>query len=166
MTELYKAVLDADSGLWGVEGEDGAILYEADMANEAQARFFAKYHTDHPYAEFERDVWPAWVEHLAATDPYESALLFAETAPQDELVNLIIEYRKLKTEIQEARKLRNELTYMLRISNIAQNALARILHAGDADAFMIAQRTQKDIRRVNQEWMKAFPAKVQPEVET
>lgn len=94
MTEKFVAVKDGDSGLWGVEDERGAILYEADITTEAQARFMAKYHTDHPDAEFERDVWPAWVEHLAKTDPYESALLFVETAPQDELIGRIIEHRR------------------------------------------------------------------------
>lgn len=115
MTEMYKAVLDADSELWGVEGEDGAILYEADMANEAQARFFAKYHTDHPDAEFERDVWPAWCEHLAATDPYESALLFVETAPQEDLINLIIEHRKLKNIVEAGRKFMAEKVEPVRL---------------------------------------------------
>lgn len=103
--DKYKAT-QAEDGLWGVEDERGAILYEADIATEAQARFMAQYHTDHPDAEFERDVWPAWVEHLAKTDPYESALLFVETAPQDELINVIIEHRKLnKRETKELKPL-------------------------------------------------------------
>lgn len=103
--ERYVAVQDSDSELWGIESTDGAILYEADIASEAQAQFMAVYHTNNPDAEFERDVWPAWVEYLARNDPYESALLFVETAPQDELINLVIEYRKLKAEAEEMKAL-------------------------------------------------------------
>jgi hypothetical protein len=114
--EKYTA-LQAEDGLWGVEDEQGAILYEADIASEAEAQFIAKYHTNHPEAEFERDVWPAWVDHLASTDPYESALLFVETAPQDDLISLVIEYRKLKAENE---KLRTTLDEIVVIANDAQ----------------------------------------------
>lgn len=99
--EKYVAFQDTDTELWGVENTRGGILYEADIASQAQANFMAVYHTNNPDAEFERDVWPAWVEYLAKTDPYESALLFVETAPQDELINLIIEHRNLKAALEE-----------------------------------------------------------------
>ena len=64
MSDLYKA-FHGDNGQWGVEDQDGAILYEADFDTSAQATFVAFYHNDFRDAEWERDVMPVFNQIFA-----------------------------------------------------------------------------------------------------
>lgn len=85
-----------DNGKWGVIDGHNAIAYEYDFDTAEEANFVAAYHNKYPEAEYECDVFPAWCDHIAKTNPSEAARIVIETMPEDALINLIIEHRKLK----------------------------------------------------------------------
>lgn len=76
--------------------------------------------------------------------------------------------RRENDELKRDNKQLGEISYILRISNIAQNALARCVMVTDIEARGIARRAQKDIKKVNEEWRKWYPVDTEalPEVET